>query len=34
MESFIYHFGAWAFAYCVARATLATVDFIERGVKK
>lgn len=34
MAEFIYNFGAWAFAYCVARATLAAVDFIERGVNK
>ena len=32
MMEFIYRFGAWAFAYCVARVTLATVDMIE-GVK-
>ena len=32
-ETFIYYFGAWAFAIGCARAVFAAIDFIE-GVKK
>lgn len=34
MATFIYYFGAWAFAITIARAVFAAVDFIERGPKK
>lgn len=34
MESFIYYFGAWAFAVSCACAVLAAVDIIENGGKK
>jgi hypothetical protein len=34
MYNFIYYFGAWAFAFTVARAVLAAVEYIETGGKK
>ncbi len=34
MTTFIYYFGAWALAHAVAIATLAAVEFIERGPRK
>lgn len=34
MSNFIYYFGAWAFAFTVARTVLAAVDLIEGGPNK
>lgn len=34
MAAFVYNLGAWTLSLGVAWATLATVDFVERGRKK